>query len=136
MNLRIQVLVDSSTTSSEETKFNWKYEFCSTGIRRLQSVLLKVALVLGVRVYEGVEFVDLVEPNGVDDEVGWRMKVNPNNHPLNKVNVDMLIGAEGKRVTIPVNIFKSTHLRNQVFTAVRPGGIWQETAEVFVLKRG
>ena len=80
-------------------------------------MLLKVALVLGVRVYEGVEFVDLVEPNGVDDEVGWRVKVNPNNHPLNKVNVDMLIGAEGKRVTIPVNIFKSIHLRNQVFEA-------------------
>ena len=38
-----------------------------TGIRRLQSVLLKVALVLGVRIYEGVEFSDLVEPNPHDE---------------------------------------------------------------------
>jgi len=85
-------------------------------IRRLQSVLLKVALVLGVRVYEGVEFVDLVEPNGVDDEVGWRVKVNPNNHPLNKVNVDMLIGAEGKRVTIPG--FKRKEFRGKLAIAI------------------
>ena len=76
------------------------------GIRRLQSVLLKVALVLGASVSEGVEFCDVVEPcvdpyDPDNSSTGWRVKVNPPNHYLNKVNIDVLIGAEGKRVTVP-----------------------------------
>ena len=76
------------------------------GIRRLQSVLVKVALVLGASVSEGVEFCDVVEPcvdayDPDNSSTGWRVKVNPPNHYLNKVNVDVLIGAEGKRVTVP-----------------------------------
>ena len=76
------------------------------GIRRLQSVLVKVALVLGASVSEGVEFCDVVEPcvdpyDPDNSSTGWRVKVNPPNHYLNKVNIDVLIGAEGKRVTVP-----------------------------------
>ena len=76
------------------------------GIRRLQSVLVKVALVLGASVSEGVEFCDVVEPcvdpyDPDNSSIGWRVKVNPPNHYLNKVNIDVLIGAEGKRVTVP-----------------------------------
>ena len=82
----------------------YKYFFnLCLGIRRLQSVLVKVALILGVSVSEGVEFCDLLEPSPENSSIGWRVKVNPPNHPLNKVNIDVLIGAEGKRVTIPGN---------------------------------
>lgn len=63
--------------------------------------MVKVALVLGVSVSEGVEFCDIVEPGPDNSSVGWRVKVNPPNHPLNKINIDVLIGAEGKRVTVP-----------------------------------
>ena len=62
---------------------------------------MKVSLVLGVSVSEGVEFCDLVEPVSEDSSTGWRVKVNPSNHYLNKVNIDVLIGAEGTKVTVP-----------------------------------
>ena len=78
--------------------------------------MLKVALVLGVRVYEGVEFCDLQEPSPHDSSVGWRAKVNPSNHPLNKLNADVLIGAEGKRVTIPG--FKRKEFRGKLAIAI------------------
>lgn len=42
---------------------------CSTGIRQLQLILLKVALLLGVEVHTRVEFQGLNEPageNGID----------------------------------------------------------------------
>ena len=71
------------------------------GIRRIQSILLKVALVLGAQVYKGVEFCDLEEPDDDHENSGWRIAVNPTNHPVNLINFDVLIGAEGKRVTIP-----------------------------------
>ena len=63
--------------------------------------MVKVALVLGVSVSEGVEFVELLEPGPENSSVGWRAKVNPPSHYLNKTNIDVLIGAEGKRVTVP-----------------------------------
>ena len=78
----------------------------SLGIRRLQAVLVKVALVLGVSVSEGVEFLDLLEPGPEHSPTGWRVKVNPPNHYLNKIDIDVLIGAEGKRVTVPGNLRK------------------------------
>lgn len=37
---------------------------CSTGIRQLQLILLKVALLLGVEVHTRVEFQGLNEPSG------------------------------------------------------------------------
>lgn len=36
----------------------------SPGIRQLQLILLKVALLLGVEVHTGVEFLGLTEPSG------------------------------------------------------------------------
>ena len=75
-------------------------------------MLAKVALVLGASVSDGVEFCDLIEPcedfSSLDKaSTGWRVKVNPPNHPLNKIDIDVLIGAEGKRVTVPgkLNIY-------------------------------
>ena len=62
-----------------------------------------MALVLGAQVYRGVEFNELEEPDDDHESSGWRMSVNPTNHPVNLHNIDVLIGAEGKRVTIPGN---------------------------------
>ena len=72
-----------------------------SGIRRLQSILLKVALVLGAQVYMGVEFCGLNEPDDDHSSSGWRVELKPSNHPINLLNIDVLIGAEGKRVTVP-----------------------------------
>ena len=48
------------------------------------------------RGYEGVR-----RPRVLLRRRRWRVKVNPPNHPLNKMNIDVLVGAEGKRVTVP-----------------------------------
>ena len=83
------------------TRDNCEKKNFFVGIRRIQSILLKVALVLGAQVYRGVEFNELEEPDDDHESSGWRMTVNPTNHPVNLLNIDVLIGAEGKRVTIP-----------------------------------
>ena len=46
--------------------------FLLSGIRILECILLKVALLLGVEFYCPVEYTDLVEPHGNN---GWRVKV-------------------------------------------------------------
>ena len=69
------------------------------GIKRLQCILLKTALCFGVQVYGGVEFKDIVEPKS--DEEFWRITASPKDHPVTMQNVDVLIGAEGKHVTVP-----------------------------------
>ena len=73
----------------------------TSGIRRLQSILLKVSLVLGAQVYGGIGFVDLQEPDDDHDSSGWRIITDHPDHPVNLLNIDVLIGAEGKRVTVP-----------------------------------
>ena len=46
-------------------------------------------------------FCDLEEPDDDHENSGWRIAVDPSNHPVNLNNFDVLIGAEGKRVTVP-----------------------------------
>ncbi|XP_055712879.1 F-actin-monooxygenase Mical isoform X2 [Phlebotomus papatasi] len=66
-------------------------------IRQLQCILLKVALLLGVEVHEGVSFVNLIEPK---DGCGWRAQVSPEDHAVSHYEFDALIGADGKRNTL------------------------------------
>lgn len=85
-------------------------------IRRIQSILLKVALVLGAQVYKGVGFCDLEEPDVDHENSGWRIAVDPSNHPVNLNNFDVLIGAEGKRVTVPG--FRRKEFRGKLAIAI------------------
>ena len=62
---------------------------------------MKVALVLGTQVYGGVGFVNVQEPDDDHESSGWRMVTDAPDHPVNLHNIDVLIGAEGKRVTVP-----------------------------------
>ncbi len=90
--------------------------FSIAGIRRIQAILLKVALVLGAQVYPGVEFNGIEEPDDDHDSSGWRISVNPSNHPINLLNIDVLIGAEGKRVSVPG--FKRKEFRGKLAIAI------------------
>ena len=69
------------------------------GIRRLQAVLLKSALIFGAKLYTGVTFEDVIEPNSLED--GWKCKVSPDTHPVSTFEFDVLIGADGKKNVIP-----------------------------------
>ena len=71
------------------------------GIRRLQLVLLKIALLLGVVIVPGTEFVDLQAPAFHGDQ--WKIRTQPEHNLIKEFPVDVLIGAEGKRVTVPGN---------------------------------
>jgi hypothetical protein len=46
-------------------------------IKTLQTILLKVSLVLGAEIFSGVEFKDLIEPT--EEGEGWRVVVSPDN---------------------------------------------------------
>ncbi|XP_053271329.1 protein-methionine sulfoxide oxidase mical3a [Pleuronectes platessa] len=97
-------------------------KFCASSIdhisiRQLQLVLLKVALLLGVEVHVNVEFKNLVEPP--DDQrrkVGWRMEVNPKCHPVNHLEFDVIVGADGRRNTLPG--FRRKEFRGKLAIAI------------------
>ena len=49
--------------------------------------------------YESVGFESLIEP--ADVETGWRARCDPADHPVSQYEFDVLIGADGKRNTLP-----------------------------------
>ncbi|KAK0395835.1 hypothetical protein QR680_001457 [Steinernema hermaphroditum] len=70
-------------------------------IRQLQCILLKVALCLGVQVYDSVSFIDYSKPtNHSDGTGGWTAVLEPRGHILSEYEFDVLIGADGKRNTV------------------------------------
>lgn len=75
------------------------------GIRRLQLTLLKIALIVGVEVHFNVSFEDVIEPTG---NIGWRVKLSPANHPLVKQEFHVVVGADGRRSTLPGFSHKSS----------------------------
>uniref|UniRef100_A0A8D3DER2 F-actin monooxygenase n=1 Tax=Scophthalmus maximus TaxID=52904 RepID=A0A8D3DER2_SCOMX len=72
-------------------------------IRQLQLMLLKVALLLGIEIHVNVEFKGLIEPPGDQEteRIGWRAEVHPRTHPVNELEFDVIIGADGRRNTLP-----------------------------------
>ena len=64
----------------------------------LQCMLMKAALILGVQIYTGVTFENVVEPTG---DSGWRCQVLPPSHPVSQFDLDMVVGADGKKNVLP-----------------------------------
>ncbi|KAJ8006469.1 hypothetical protein DPEC_G00107580 [Dallia pectoralis] len=87
-------------------------------IRQLQLVLLKVVLLLGVEVHVNVEFKGLVEPpeNQGKQKLGWRVEVKPKCHPVNQLQCDVVIGADGRRNTLPG--FRRKEFRGKLAIAI------------------
>lgn len=71
-------------------------------IRQLQLMLLKVALLLGIEIHVNVEFKGLIEPpeDQENERIGWRAEVHPRTHPVNELEFDVIIGADGRRNTL------------------------------------
>ncbi|XP_063393456.1 F-actin-monooxygenase Mical-like isoform X5 [Cydia fagiglandana] len=87
-------------------------------IRQLQCILLKVALLLGVEIHEGVSFEGLLEPTVTENSetLGWRARVSPPNHPVSQYEFDVLLGADGKRNTL--HGFKRKEFRGKLAMAI------------------
>ncbi|XP_016390970.1 protein-methionine sulfoxide oxidase mical3b isoform X1 [Sinocyclocheilus rhinocerous] len=95
-------------------------------IRRLQLMLLKVALLLGVEVHVNVEFKHLVEPpEDQEKRVGWRAEVHPNSHPVSQLEFDVVIGADGRRNTLPG--FRRKEFRGKLAIAITANFINRNT---------
>ncbi|XP_052868235.1 F-actin-monooxygenase Mical [Anopheles cruzii] len=97
-------------------------------IRQLQCILLKVALLLGVEVHEGVSFVREIEPS---DGYGWRAAVSPEDHAVSHYEFDVLVGADGKRNTLEG--FRRKEFRGKLAIAITANFINKKTeAEAMV----
>ncbi|XP_037823743.1 F-actin-monooxygenase Mical-like isoform X3 [Lucilia sericata] len=92
-------------------------------IRQLQCILLKVALLLGVEIHEGVSFERTIEPSG--DGCGWRASVTPADHAVSHYEFDVLIGADGKRNTLEA--FKRKEFRGKLAIAITANFINKKT---------
>ncbi|XP_072233704.1 protein-methionine sulfoxide oxidase mical3b isoform X2 [Leuresthes tenuis] len=101
-------------------KFHGKFSAGSIdhiSIRQLQLVLLKVALLLGAEVHANVEFKELLEPpENQRHKVGWRMEVSPKSHPVSQLEFDVIIGADGRRNTLPG--FRRKEFRGKLAIAI------------------
>jgi hypothetical protein len=59
---------------------------------------MKAALILGVQIYTGVTFEKVIEPT---TECGWKCQVDPPFHPASQLELDMIVGADGKKNVLP-----------------------------------
>uniref|UniRef100_A0A8C6T2D7 F-actin monooxygenase n=1 Tax=Neogobius melanostomus TaxID=47308 RepID=A0A8C6T2D7_9GOBI len=96
-------------------------------IRQLQLMLLKVALLLGVEIHVNVEFKGLIEPpeDQEPERIGWRADIHPRTHPVNELEFDVIIGADGRRNTLPG--FRRKEFRGKLAIAITANFINRHT---------
>ena len=68
-------------------------------------------------------FDSLIEPTAV--ETGWRAKFDPPEHPVSQYEFDVLIGADGKRNTLPG--FTRKEFRGKLAIAITANFIHRHT---------
>ncbi|XP_054864894.1 protein-methionine sulfoxide oxidase mical3a isoform X29 [Amphiprion ocellaris] len=96
-------------------------------IRQLQLMLLKVALLVGIEIHVNVEFKGLIEPpeDQETERIGWRAEVHPRTHPVNELEFDVIIGADGRRNTLPG--FRRKEFRGKLAIAITANFINRNT---------
>ncbi|XP_077425470.1 protein-methionine sulfoxide oxidase mical3a isoform X6 [Vanacampus margaritifer] len=96
-------------------------------IRQLQLMLLKVALLLGIEIHVNAEFKGLIEPpaDQEGERIGWRAEVHPRTHPVNELEFDVIIGADGRRNTLPG--FRRKEFRGKLAIAITANFINRNT---------
>ena len=57
-----------------------------------------MALLFGVKYYYPVDYKELVEPQ---DGQGWRVMVDPEDHPISSIDFNVVVGANGRRGSLP-----------------------------------
>uniref|UniRef100_A0A1A7XA92 F-actin monooxygenase n=1 Tax=Iconisemion striatum TaxID=60296 RepID=A0A1A7XA92_9TELE len=96
-------------------------------IRQLQLMLLKVALLLGIEIHVNVEFKGLIDPpeDKESEGIGWRAEVHPRTHPVSELEFDVIIGADGRRNTLPG--FRRKEFRGKLAIAITANFINRNT---------
>lgn len=99
------------------------------GIRTIQCVLLKIALILGVKLHFPVTFVDFTEPQSPTDN--WRISVEPKTARISGMAYDAIICADGKQHSLKT--FHSKEFRAKLAIAITANFVNSHTdAEVAV----
>ena len=80
----------------------------------MQSILLKVCLLLGVKVHPGVTFTGLVEPKNANS--GWSVTTSPASCPASSYNYDIILAADGKQNSLPG--FRTKEFRAKLALAI------------------
>jgi len=83
-------------------------------IKKLQFILLKISLFLGVEFFDGTCYEELIYPSR--KKPGWFVKVKPIDHPVNKCEVDVIISADGNKQS--VKGFKGSEMRGALAIAI------------------
>ncbi|XP_041852103.1 protein-methionine sulfoxide oxidase mical3a isoform X2 [Melanotaenia boesemani] len=96
-------------------------------IRQLQLMLLKMALLVGIEIHVNVEFKGLIEPpeDQESERIGWRAEVHPKTHPVSELEFDVIIGADGRRNTLPG--FRRKEFRGKLAIAITANFINRNT---------
>ena len=84
------------------------------GIRTIQSVLLKIALVLGVKIHFPVTFVDIIEPKSSNDL--WHVHTEPVSPHIASTAYDAIFCADGKQHSLKQ--FHSKEFRAKLAIAI------------------
>ena len=92
-------------------------------IRRLQCILLKVCLLVGVQVHSQITMEDLIE---CSEDKGWRVNFKPGTSPLNLVEFDAIVGCDGKNNGLK---FKRKEFRGKLAIAITCNFVNKRTSE-------
>ncbi|KAL4681441.1 hypothetical protein H8959_006918 [Pygathrix nigripes] len=97
------------------------------GIRQLQLILLKVALILGIEIHVNVEFQGLIQPpeDQENERIGWRALVHPKTHPVSEYEFEVIIGGDGRRNTLEG--FRRKEFRGKLAIAITANFINRNT---------
>ena len=95
------------------------------GIRSLQTILLKISLIVGVQYHMGVSYKDIREPQ--DSTEGWSIIMDPPNHPITQLTFDAIIGCEGTRYCLKG--FDRKEFRGKLALAITANFVNRNTEE-------
>ncbi|MEQ2158364.1 Protein-methionine sulfoxide oxidase mical3a [Goodea atripinnis] len=86
-----------------------------------------MALLLGIEIHVNVEFKGLIEPpdDQENERIGWRAEVHPKTHPVSELEFDVIIGADGRRNTLPG--FRRKEFRGKLAIAITANFINRNT---------
>ncbi|XP_066917759.1 F-actin-monooxygenase mical1-like isoform X2 [Clytia hemisphaerica] len=103
-------------------------KFCSgsldhISIKRMQCILLKIALFLGVQFHVNVLFEDVIQPS---EGKGWRAKISPSSSPISGQEFDAICGCDGKYNCLK---FKRKEFRGKLAIAITCNFVNKQTSE-------
>ena len=96
-----------------------------TGIRSIQTILLKISLIFGVQYHNGVLYKDIKEPQ--DSTEGWTVTMEPPDHPVTQLTFDAIIGCEGTRYCLKG--FDRKEFRGKLALAITANFVNRNTEE-------